>query len=115
MVLLHAYHVPVEVMSPLDVPIAFDDSKQVEAAARIELDAIAERLRGSVRAIETRIVRAYPPQAILDEARAAGADLIAMGTHGRSGMKRLLLGSTAERVLPEAPCPVLTVHRETAA
>jgi nucleotide-binding universal stress UspA family protein len=113
-VLLHAYHVPIEVMSPLDVPIAFDDSEQIEAAAKVELDALAEHLRGSVPAIETRIVRGYPPQAILDEARAAGADLIAMGTHGRSGMKRLVLGSTAERVLPEAPCPVLTIHRETA-
>jgi nucleotide-binding universal stress UspA family protein len=41
-----------------------------------------------------------------------GADLIAMGTHGRSGLNRLIFGSVAERVVASAPCPVLTVHRE---
>jgi len=38
-------------------------------------------------------------------------DLIAMGTHGRSGVAHLLLGSTAERVVQHAACPVLTVRR----
>ena len=42
-----------------------------------------------------------------------GMDLIVMGTHGRTGVKHLLLGSVAERILRSAPCPVLTV-RETA-
>ena len=37
-------------------------------------------------------------------------DLIVMGTHGRSGMERLLVGSVAERVIRTAPCPVLTVR-----
>jgi nucleotide-binding universal stress UspA family protein len=47
------------------------------------------------------------------EARKVGADLIAMGIHGLSGLKRLIIGSTAERVLPHAPCPVLTTRRST--
>ena len=42
------------------------------------------------------------------------ADVIAMGTHGRSGVSRMLLGSTAERVLATATCPVLTVRRPPA-
>jgi nucleotide-binding universal stress UspA family protein len=46
---------------------------------------------------------------IVDEALASSADLIVMGTHGRRGFKRLLLGSVTETVLREAPCPVLTV------
>jgi nucleotide-binding universal stress UspA family protein len=46
---------------------------------------------------------------IVDEALTSGADLIVMGTHGRRGFKRLLLGSVTETVLREAPCPVLTV------
>jgi nucleotide-binding universal stress UspA family protein len=47
---------------------------------------------------------------ILDEARRWHADLLVMGTHGRRGVKRLLLGSDAERVLREAPVPVLLVR-----
>jgi nucleotide-binding universal stress UspA family protein len=46
---------------------------------------------------------------IIDEAVTSSADLIVMGTHGRRGFKRLLLGSVTETVLREAPCPVLTV------
>ena len=46
---------------------------------------------------------------ITDQALSIGADLIVMGTHGRRGFKRLLLGSVTETVLHEAPCPVLTV------
>jgi hypothetical protein len=42
-------------------------------------------------------------------ARVAGCDLIVMGTHGRSGLARLFMGSVAEKVLREASCPVLTV------
>lgn len=50
-----------------------------------------------------------PRAAIVDQAVSKGADLIVMGTHGRRGVRRLLLGSVTETVLREAPCPVLTV------
>jgi nucleotide-binding universal stress UspA family protein len=43
-------------------------------------------------------------------AREMGIDLLVVGTHGRTGLSHLLLGSVAERVLRSAPCPVLTVH-----
>jgi len=46
---------------------------------------------------------------ILDLAREIGADLLVLGTHGRSGVRKLVLGSVAERVVDKAPCPVLTV------
>ena len=49
---------------------------------------------------------------ILDEARKWRADLIVMGTHGRRGVNRMLLGSDAERVLRNAPVPVLLVRAE---
>jgi nucleotide-binding universal stress UspA family protein len=51
---------------------------------------------------------------ILDAARSQGAELIVMGTHGRTGVMRLLLGSVAERVLRHADCPVVTIHATTA-
>jgi nucleotide-binding universal stress UspA family protein len=56
------------------------------------------------------IAESGDPQAtIVDQAVSNRADLIVMGTHGRRGFRRLLLGSVAEAVLREAPCPVLTV------
>jgi universal stress protein A len=54
-----------------------------------------------------------PASTIVQEATARKADLIVMGTHGRSGFEHLVLGSVAEKVLRSAPCPVLTV-RDTA-
>jgi nucleotide-binding universal stress UspA family protein len=53
---------------------------------------------------------------IVDVAKEIGADLIVMGTHGRRGVRRALLGSIAEGVLRTAHCPVLTIrqHKETA-
>jgi nucleotide-binding universal stress UspA family protein len=50
-------------------------------------------------------------QAILDEIAALRADLLVVGSHGRSGVQRLLLGSVAERVVRQAPCPTLVVPR----
>lgn len=56
------------------------------------------------------VVRAGTPAAgIVDEALSLNADLLVMGTHGRSGFDRLLLGAVAERVLRKASCPVMTV------
>jgi nucleotide-binding universal stress UspA family protein len=51
-----------------------------------------------------------PRAQIVAHAAAAGIDLIVMGTHGRTGATRFLLGSVAERVVREAACPVLTIH-----
>jgi nucleotide-binding universal stress UspA family protein len=49
-------------------------------------------------------------EAIIEQARDLGADLIAMTTHGRSGLSRLYFGSVAEAVLRQAPCPILLVR-----
>ena len=70
------------------------------------------RLRAEGYDVEAVEREGEPAQIIDDEAREMGADAIAIGTHGRSGLRRLFLGSVAERVLPAAPCPVLTVRRE---
>jgi nucleotide-binding universal stress UspA family protein len=55
-----------------------------------------------------------PAAAILRLAALMNCDLIVMGTHGRTGIFRLLLGSVTEAVLRKAPCPVLTVNRVSA-
>ncbi len=64
---------------------------------------------GLTACVRHRLVEGEPVAEILRAARAWNCDLIVMGTHGRTGLPRLLLGSVAERVLRQAPCPVLTV------
>jgi nucleotide-binding universal stress UspA family protein len=60
-------------------------------------------------AVRTALLRGAPAFEIIDEARRRRADLIVMGTHGRTGLQHLVLGSVAERVVRLAACPVLTV------
>jgi nucleotide-binding universal stress UspA family protein len=59
--------------------------------------------------VEHRLVEGEPVQAILDAARDSDCDLILVGTHGRSGIKHLLMGSVAEKIVRKATCPVMTV------
>jgi len=58
----------------------------------------------------TAVLFGSPAKTIVEHAEQSGIDLIVMGTHGRSGVSHLLLGSVAERVVRTARCPVLTVR-----
>ncbi len=78
-------------------------------ARQIEDQAIAKHADSGVN-IESIVVEGYPSAAIIDVAEKKSADLIVMGSHGRSGLKRLWLGSVAESVVREAPIPVLIVR-----
>ena len=60
--------------------------------------------------VETSVWYAAPTDAITEAARTRGADLIVMGTHGRTGLNRLLLGSVAESVLRSSTIPILMVR-----
>jgi universal stress protein A len=60
--------------------------------------------------VEHRLEYGDPAKKILEVAQEIGANLIVMGTHGRTGVRRLLMGSVAEQVVRKAPCPVLTVR-----
>lgn len=63
--------------------------------------------------VETEVLIGRPAEAIVDMAEKRNADLIIMGTHGRTGLTHLLMGSVAEFVLRHAQCPVLTVRPGT--
>jgi len=84
------------------------------ATTRRELDASLERTRASIEAAgigaKAALLDGTPAAEIAALARRAGADLIVMGTHGRTGLQHALLGSVAEKVVRTAPCPVLTVR-----
>lgn len=83
-------------------------------ARRLVTDAVdrAHRLR-LVASGQTR--RGVPAYEIIDYARKLDADIIVMGTHGRSGIRHLLMGSVAEVVMREAPAPVLVICDKTKA
>jgi nucleotide-binding universal stress UspA family protein len=78
--------------------------------AQRELDKIVGRLRdGGLKARSLLRVGA-PFLEIIHAAQTENADLIVMGTHGRTGLTHVLLGSVAERVVQKAPCAVLTIR-----
>jgi nucleotide-binding universal stress UspA family protein len=62
---------------------------------------------------QRKLVTGSPAEAIVQVAADEGADLIVMGTHGRTGLRRLLMGSVAEAVIRTAPCPVLIYRAPT--
>jgi nucleotide-binding universal stress UspA family protein len=70
----------------------------------------AAKRRATADAIETTIVEGPPSRMICKHATETGCDLIVMGTHGRGGLNRILLGSVAERVVRSATVPVMTVR-----
>ena len=76
-------------------------------AAREYLGGIADRLAARGRHIHIRTALGSAAAAIVTTAQAEKADLIAMTTHGRGGIRRLVFGSVAEEVLRTAPVPVL--------
>ena len=74
---------------------------------------IAERLRASGLTAETAVRNGDPRSVIVDEAKSWSADLIVVGSHGYTGLKRWLLGSVAQSVVSHAPCSVEVVRRKS--
>ncbi|SRR6266542_1263908 len=74
------------------------------------LRSTTDRLRGKGLTVESAQPEGLPADMVLQHARETGADLIAMTTHGRGGLGRLVFGSVADAVLRQALCPVLLVR-----
>jgi nucleotide-binding universal stress UspA family protein len=82
----------------------------VRADAQRRLDRLVARARKSGVRARGLLLEGIPHYRIVRAARSTRADLIVLGTHGRTGLGRVLLGSVAARVVTLAPCPVLTVR-----
>ena len=82
---------------------------QVRKAAEATLDEIRRVVAEKGFDVESIVIMEHPSHGIVAEADRLSADLIVMGTRGLTGFKHVVLGSTAERVVRTAPCPVLTV------
>jgi universal stress protein A len=76
---------------------------------------VGEASKAGVRIRAARADRGSPAHAIVDAAKLGNYDLIVLGTHGRTGLSHMLIGSVAERVVRHAPCPVLSVRARSAA
>jgi nucleotide-binding universal stress UspA family protein len=83
------------------------------AAARQTAEAAAAPLRERGLRVEVCVRRHRPAAAILEQARAEGADLVVVGSHGKGAMESFLLGSVSERVARYAPCSVLVARGDT--
>ena len=105
------------------VPVDFTASAAgaFDIAREAMIDTAEELLRGHAEQCisrevpyDTRVIVSNPVAAIADQVRETGADLIIMGTHGRTGVRRLLLGSVTEAVMRAATVPVIAVNPKTA-
>lgn len=96
---LHVPHTSVDLMY-----------SEMRATAQKELESFGLKDREDLKDVEYHISRGVPYEEILKFAKNNDIDLIVIGTHGRKGLDRVLFGSTAERVVRNASCPVLTVR-----
>jgi len=103
---------PVAYGMPPVSPVNFEETAKSSAGKALE--PIAEELTGRGVKTSTLVDSGTASLRICDLARSEGFDLIVLATHGYTGIKHLLLGSTAERVVRGAPCPVLTVKQREA-
>lgn len=111
LVLLHAFNLPIEYTAYGPIPTSINYLKDTGLEAERRLEETRERLLREGLVVETVAREGDPAAVIAAEAEERGVDLIAMGTHGGSALRHLLLGSTAERVLQHATCPVMTIRR----
>lgn len=88
--------------------------ESLETLARSAMGNLSEQLQTRQLAVETRLVWGSASPEILAEARRQQADLIIMGTHGRSGLSHLVLGSVAEKTVRQSTVPVLIVPLSSA-
>jgi universal stress protein A len=112
---LHLLHVLSEVVptgpDPLLTPVLPPEFYQEsEAESREELAKRLDPAWGKPPAVEIAVRWNSPVEGIVEYAGEWAIDLIVIATHGRTGLSHVLLGSVAERIVREAPCPVLTIR-----
>jgi nucleotide-binding universal stress UspA family protein len=110
---LHVWRMSPMVATATQVALA-DLVGPIESATRAELAAEVARLGAKLPTVESELRNGAVWEEILDFARGGKADLIVLGTHGRSGLAHALMGSVAERVVRMSPVPVLTVREAKA-
>ena len=111
--LLHVFGAGSQEYAGVDLALNNDFARAMASSARRALNEEAEALANQGVKVSAVVNEGVPWQQVLSTAQMLGADLIIMGTHGRRGVTRAVLGSVAERVVRLSPIPVLTVHERT--
>ena len=109
-VLLHVFSVPAFAFPDATIPMPAQTVVELQNASNTQLESLEQRVRANGVGVTSKLAEGAPFVEIVRAARSERADLIVMGTHGRSGLRHALLGSTAEKVVRKAPCPVLVVR-----
>jgi universal stress protein A len=111
LVLLHVMTPPSPFIGEGAPPSSYVDLLTLaRRSAKRRLAAALARVKRERVRVQAIFAEGLPADAILRAARCTRADLIVMGTHGRTGVSRVFLGSVAERIVRESRCPVLTVR-----
>jgi nucleotide-binding universal stress UspA family protein len=107
---IHVVHVlpDLVVIEPSVAWATIDDERRIEATERQLQDVLAD---GKYRGVQVKVLVGDPGHSIADFAQDIGAELIILPSHGRTGLKRMLIGSVAERVVRLAHCPVLVLRK----
>ena len=108
--LVHAISIPVMGVAEMGIAYASINIESATRSAQASLDDRVAQYRDRVSLAPTRLEVGDAREMIDNVASLVGADLVVMGTHGRRGLRRALLGSVAESVVRSAPCPVLTIR-----
>jgi nucleotide-binding universal stress UspA family protein len=109
--LLHVLDLTPVTMEEMTAGVVATYLDDLETDAQHLLQASLERVQRAGLQGERLPVQGTPTQTIVDTAGEQGVDLIIMGTHGRTGLAHVFLGSVAEHVVRQGPCPVLVVRR----
>ena len=108
--LVHAYELPIVGFPDGTLIASAEVAGRIIASAQKDLAACVAKRRDSSVEIVPILKQADPREAVLAVAEEVSADLVVMGTHGRRGLARALIGSVAESVVRTSPVPVLTIH-----
>ena len=112
--IIHVINEPVDLRGFYVPHISFEQlEKEIEESAVKMMENFCSSKLGSFSNYKTAIVTGIPYDEITAAAARIDASLIVLGTHGRTGLDRILFGSTAERVVRSSCCPVLTVRLPT--
>ena len=115
LVVLHTYEIPVVGFPDGTLVATAELTSRILESAKEGLDAAAKKLAPTGVRVRTLVKQGDTWRTILEVADEVSAGLIVMGTHGRRGLPRALLGSVAEKVVRTASCPVLTVRAAASA
>ncbi len=111
LVVVHAYTLPAYIM-PIEGTLMATPQYAAELTVRLQdaLDRVVEPLSARGLVVQSKLVLGVAHAEIVRVAAEVGADLVVVGTHGRSGLPHAVMGSVAERVVRACPVPVLSVR-----